>query len=96
MPFISSNPDDTALVAVRRELLKVGSKEKKKRVEGLVVEPSVQNHRLGTLGMVELEERRRKRIHERPPCNPTNAPDPEALLQTITKRKGLVVIRFIL
>jgi hypothetical protein len=46
--------------------------------------------------VVELEERRRKRIHERPPCNPTNAPDPEALLQTITKRKGLVVIGFLL
>jgi hypothetical protein len=66
------DPDDTSLVAVGRELLKVGSEEKKKQVEGLVVEPSVRDHGLGTLGMVELEERRQKRIHEHPPCNPMN------------------------
>ncbi len=61
----------------------------KKRLKGLVVKPSVSDERLGAPRMVQLEERQQKRIHECPPCDSTNAPHPEALLQTITKRKGL-------
>jgi hypothetical protein len=42
--------------------------------------------------MEQLEERRQKRIDKSPPCNPANPPQPEALLQPMMKRKGLIII----
>jgi hypothetical protein len=57
------NSDDASLIAVGSELLEVRSKKKKQLIKGFVVKPSVRDERLGTLGVVKLEERRRKWIH---------------------------------
>ncbi len=72
-PFPQPHFDDPAVDAVGSKLLKVRSKKKKKRVEGLIIKPSVRDHGLSTLRIVENEERQQKRVDESPPCNPTNA-----------------------
>ena len=55
-PFSPPHPDDPAVDAVGSKLLKVRSKKKKKGVEGLVIKPSVRDHGLSTLGIIENEE----------------------------------------
>ncbi len=86
------HPDDPTVDAVGSKLLEVRSKKKKKQVEGLVIKPSVRDHGLSTLGIVELEEWQQRRVDESPPCNPMNAPHHEVLLQPMTKWKRLLVI----
>ncbi len=97
MPFLPPDLDDPASAIVGCELIEVRckkKKKKKKKLKGFIVKPSVSDERLGAPIMVQLEERRQKRIHGCPPCDSMNAPHPEALLQMIIKRKGLYVIFF--
>ncbi len=77
--FSPPNPDDPAAVAVGSKLVEIRSKKKKKWLKWLIVKPSVSDERLGAPRMVQLEERQWKGIHESPPCNTSNPPDPEAL-----------------